>query len=82
MQPQTEQGHCPRMARMSQGVVGRPGNSSHLGASQAVLPFFSPSPPTCHLFWQTWIISEYCLVADVDRAQRLPVFDAPTMTRG
>ena len=22
---------------------------------------FTPSPPTCHFFWQAWIVSNYCL---------------------
>ena len=35
-----------RMAQMSQGVSSRPGHSSHVGAPQAFLPSFPPSPPT------------------------------------
>jgi len=45
---------------MSQGVPGRLGHSSHVGAPQAFLPF-PPSPPTCHFSWQAWIVSNYCL---------------------
>ena len=55
-----------RMARMSQGGSSRPGHSSHVGAPQAFLPSFPPSPPTCHFFWQAWIVSNYCLVSPGD----------------